>query len=128
MFDGLAESGNPPYRLFGDGGRDIGGGSDPELVMQDGELVEREDPGLVQPPKIRGQIGDRRVHQERSFGLVDLTKRENRFGIDIRRRMGDQPAEIGKRIDVLRTHERFGPRQTCGFGDLSTKPGDRGEL
>ena len=33
-----------------------------------------------------------------------------------------------KGIDVLRAYERFGPRQTGGFGDLSTKPGDRGEL
>ena len=42
--------------------------------------------------------------------------------------MGEQQPEIGGRIDVMAARERFGSRQTCGFGSLSTKPRDRGEL
>ena len=92
------------------------------------QLPDSHGARFIQPAQIRGQIGNRRLHQDPRGRFVYVSQALQHVGVGIRRRPLEQVAEIRIRLDIVTAYECGGASKHRLVRGIATDNGEEREL
>ena len=126
-FHRVVEAANGPQRSLVDRRRQIGDRGGTELIVQQGELLQRHGARFVQPAQVGRQIGNGRLDEHPGARFEHEPERLQHRGFDVGG-MLDEGAEVGVRFDVPRAHHGRGATEQPLVRRIAADPGKRGKL